>query len=52
MKRYLMGAAVLVALLAASASQAQEPEIGVNGWRHSNANGMSAQSLTNDAISR
>ena len=52
MKNYLMGAAILAALLAASASQAQEPEMGVNGWRHSNNNLIAAQSLTTDAIAR
>jgi hypothetical protein len=52
MKRYLMGPAVLAALLAASASQSQEPEISVKGWRHSSATLIAAPSLTNDAIGR
>ena len=53
MKQYFTGSVVVAAtLLAAAASQAQEPEMGANGWRHSNGNLIAAQSLTNDAIGR
>jgi len=53
MKSYPIGLAVMTAaLFAAGASQAQEPEMGANGWRYSNGNLIAAQSLTSDAINR